>query len=413
MENIRMDLRLFDANTQVTTQQSLTEEMKTFYSDYLIDAAEPELVHDQFAQKHPIPANGGKTIQFRRFAPLGKALTALTEGVTPDGQSLSMSTVEAAVRQYGGYIQMSDLLLLTAIDNNLQEATVLLGSQAGRTLDTITREVINGGSNVQYGEGQVTGRHLLVGGETTGNHYFTVRAVRKAVRFLKTMNAPRYEGSYWAIIHPDCSYDIQDDPDWKRPHEYKDTSNIYDDEIGKIAGVRFIETTEAKVFHADDLTEGARDLTVKSASGKVLTVNEAITTADAAKLAGREVVIGGALLEIESASAAGAGSATITLKEAPATTPTASTAIYPGEAGAKGRNVYSTLIMGAEAYGTTELTGGGLEHIVKPLGSAGTADPLNQRATVGWKATKVAERLVEAYMIRVETTSTFDETPLT
>ena len=36
-----------------------------------------------------------------------------------------------------------------------------------------------------------------------------------------------------------------------------------------------------------------------------------------------------------------------------------------------------------------------------------------QRATVGWKATKVAERLVEAYMIRVETTSTFDETPLT
>ena len=56
-------------------------------------------MHDQFAQKHPIPANGGKTIQFRRFAPLGKALTALTEGVTPDGQSLSMTTVEAAVRQ--------------------------------------------------------------------------------------------------------------------------------------------------------------------------------------------------------------------------------------------------------------------------------------------------------------------------
>ena len=167
------------------------------------------------------------------------------------------------------------------------------------------------------------------------------------------------------------------------------------------------------MFHADDLTEGARDLTVKSASVKVLTVNEVITTADAAKLAGREVIIGGALLEIESAAAAAAGSATITLKEAPGTAPTASTAIYPGEAGAKGRNVYSTLIMGAEAYGTTELTDGGLEHIVKPLGSAGTADPLNQRATVGWKATKVAERLVEAYMIRVETTSTFDETPLT
>ena len=82
--------------------------------------------------------------------------------------------------------------------------------------------------------------------------------------------------------------------------------------------------------------------------------------------------------------------------------------IYPGEAGAEGRDVYATLILGDNAYGTTELAGGGLEHIVKQLGSAGTADPLNQRATVGWKATKVAARLVEAFMVRIETASTFE-----
>ena len=69
--------------------------------------------------------------------------------------------------------------------------------------------------------------------------------------------------------------------------------------------------------------------------------------------------------------------------------------------------MYSTLILGANAYGVTELENGGLEHIVKQLGSAGTADPLNQRASAGWKATKTAERLVENYMIRVESCSTF------
>ena len=198
MENIRMNLRLFDANTQVTTQQSLTEEMKTFYSDYLIDAAEPELVHDQFAQKHPIPANGGKTIQFRRFAPLGKALTALTEGVTPDGQSLSMTTVEAAVRQYGGYIQMSDMLLLTAIDNNLTMATKLLGAQAGRTLDTITREVLVGGDNVQYADESVSARYLLQGGNASAadNNYLTVDCIRRAVRALKNAKARRETGLF-------------------------------------------------------------------------------------------------------------------------------------------------------------------------------------------------------------------------
>lgn len=406
-------LSLFEGQTNVTTDAGLSAEMKTYYCDTLIDNAEPELVHDRFAQKRNIPKGKGKEIEFRKYDPLPKALTPITEGVTPKGRKLSMSTLTATVDQYGDFVEISDILELTAIDNNLQEATVLLGSQAGRTLDTITREVLNGGSNVQYGEGQVSGRHLLAGGEASGNHYFTVRAVRKAVRFLKTMNAPRYEGSYWAIIHPDCSYDIQDDPEWKRPHEYKDTANIYDDEIGKIAGVRFVETTEAKVFHADDLTEKARELTVKSVSGKVITVDELISAEDAQKLAGRMVIISDTPYEVESATNAAAGSATITLKDTPASAPTASTKVYPGEAGKNGRNVYSTLIMGAEAYGTTELTGGGLQHIVKPLGSAGTADPLNQRATVGWKATKVAERLVEAYMIRVETCSTFDETPLT
>ena len=85
------------------------------------------------------------------------------------------------------------------------------------------------------------------------------------------------------------------------------------------------------------------------------------------------------------------------------------TVIYPGEAGAQGRDVYATMVFGENAYGTTEITGGGLELIVKQLGSAGTYDPLNQRATVGWKATKVTVRLVEAFMVRIETASTFDD----
>ena len=319
-------LNLFAGNTNVTTDTGLSKEMKTFYSDYLIDMAEPNLVHDQFGQKHPIPKNGGKIIEFRKYDSLPKALTPLTEGVTPNGQKLSMSVITSNVQQYGGYIELSDILLLTAIDNNLVQATKLLGSQAGRTLDTITREVLNGGTNVQYAEGQVTARNTLVGGQASGNHYLTVDAVRRAVRFLKVMNAPKINGSYVGIIHPDVSYDLMSDPKWVNVKTYSDPDGIYEGEIGKIEGVRFVETSEAKVF------EGA---------------------------------------------------------------------------GASGVDVYSTLILGADAYGVTEITGGGLEHIVKQLGSAGTADPLNQRATAGWKATKTAERLVEQYMVRIETASTF------
>lgn len=340
------DLHLFDGSTNTTTQtgagQDLSGEMKTYYSDYLIDTAEPELVHDQFGQKHPIPQNGGKIIEFRKYDPLPKALTPLTEGVTPNGQKLSMGVVRATVAQYGGFIELSDILLLTAIDNNLVMATRLLGSQAGRTLDTITREVLNGGTNVQYAEGQVTSRADLAGGssDSAKNHYLTVDAIRKAVRFLKVMNAPRINGYYAGIIHPDCSYDLMSDPKWVNVKSYADPEGIYEGEIGRIEGVRFVETSEAKVWE-----KAGKDW--EQATGT------------------------------------------------------------PAAPKAASRDVYSTLILGADAYGVTELAGGGLQHIVKQLGSAGTADPLNQRATAGWKATKVAERLVEAYMVRIETTSTF------
>ena len=402
-------LRLFDGNTNVTTDNGLSDEMKTYYSDYLIDMAEPKLVHDQFAQKHPIPRQGGKIIEFRKYSPLPKILTPLTEGVTPDGQKLTMSVLTAQVAQFGGFIELSDILLLTAIDNNLVQATKLLGSQAGRTLDTITREVLVGGTNVQYGAASKAARYLLVGGESTGNDYLSVDAVKRAVRYLKAMNAEKVGESYVSIINQDCTYDITNDPDWKYPHQYVDTENMYTGEIGMIGGCRFVETSEAKIFHAAALTAASRNLTVASLSSKTFTVDEAITAAEATALAGRKVIIKGVLYTIASSAAGAAGAATITVTETVTGTPGDGEIVYPGEGGAKGRDVYATLVMGDNAYGTTEIEGGGLQHIVKQLGSAGTADPLNQRATAGWKATKVAKRLVEEYMVRIETCSTFND----
>lgn len=402
-----INLRLFDNNTNKTTDAGLSDEMKTYYSDYLIDMAEPKLVHDQFGQKHPIPKNGGKVIEFRKYSPLPKAMQPLTEGVTPDGQKITMSTITAEVKQYGGFVELSDILLLTAIDNNLVQATKLLGQQAGRTLDTITREELNGGTNVLYA-GNVAGRNLLVGGDAvaTNNNYLTVDGIKRAARFLKVMNAEPVDDCFVAIIHPDNSYDFTNDPAWVNVKTYSDPDDMYAGEIGKIHGVRFVESTEAKVFHAKDLTAGARNLTVKTAISSATTtvaVNEVITASDATALVGRMVNIKSNVYTIASASSA---SGTITL-----TTNISSAAVgdmvYPGEAGAKGRDVYSTLVLADNAYGTTEISGGGLQHITKQLGSAGTSDPLDQRATAGWKATKVAKRLVEEYMVRIESCSTF------
>ena len=419
MELLKINLNLFGADdlinktTSADTGNDLRPEMKTYYSNYLIDLAEPELVHDQFAQKHPIPKNGGKTIEFRKYDSLPKALTPLTEGVTPTGNKLNTSTIEATVVQYGDYIELSDLLILTAIDNNLVEATKLLASQAGRTLDTVTREVLNGGTNVMYANGK-TARGQLSGGSSTeaNNDIVRVLDLKKAVRALKVQNAQKINGAFAGIIHPDVEFDIMNDPEWKYPHQYNDTSNIYENEIGMIAGIRFVESTEAKIFaEGAPFSDDIEYLTVSSYASKVVTVSDNITSAIATAIVGKKILLAsGEEAEISAATAkAGATAATITLKDTPATDPAANDKIYPAGGGKDGRDVYSTLILGANAYGVTEVSGGGLQTIVKQLGSSGTADPLNQRATVGWKALKTAERLVEQYMIRLESVSSFDD----
>ena len=316
----KINLQLFaELNTNVTTDAGLSVENKTFYDMTLIDEASPNLVHDQFGQKRPIPANGGKKIEFRKFASLPKATTPLTEGVTPDGKKLEAEKIEAEVAQYGDYIVQSDVLELTSIDNTIVEATKILGRQAGLTLDTITRNVMQSGTNVYYcpkADGtEVTSRAAL-----DATCKLTVDVVKRVVAILKKNNAPKINGDYVAIIHPYVSYDVMSDPAWIEAHKYATPENIYEGEIGKLAGVRFVETSEAKVYE---------------------------------------------------------------------------------------NGVFGCLFLADGAYGVTEITGGGLETIIKQKGSAGTADPLNQRSSIGWKAIKAAEILVEPYMMRVECKSAF------
>ena len=216
MRKQRMNLRLFDVMT--TTTETLSAEMKIFYDGVLLDNAKPNLVHDQFGQKRPIPKNGGKEIEFRRYKTLPKALTALTEGVTPDPNKMSVTTVTAKVKQYGDWISLSDVLLLTAIDNNLTEAVVLLGDQSGRTLDTITREVINGGTNVLYAPAGATPVTTRAG--IKANSLMSLQLIMKAAAILKGANTVPFDKSYVAIVHPYVAYDLMQDEKWEEWNKY-------------------------------------------------------------------------------------------------------------------------------------------------------------------------------------------------
>ena len=401
-----MMLQMFaDPNTNVTTDTGMSVENKTFYDKELIRTAGPQLVHDQFAQKRPIPKNGGQTIEFRQFGDLPKALTPLTEGVTPNGKKLSATAKTATVSQYGDYVTISDKLDLTAIDPVALEAVDVIGKQMGLTLDTVTRNKLHQGLQVMYAplrssagaETEVSSRSKL-----DKSAVLTVKLVQQARTELKAMNVPTFDdGCYVMIIHPYSAYDLKRDPEWRKPHEYADTRQLYNGEVGMVDGVRFVETSEAKIYCGEDLASNSRTLAVNgavSSAGKTINFDGGTVAANA--LAGRYVLIGDKRVKVVS-------NTTSALTLDTAITAEDNAVIYPGEGGAGGGAVFGNLIFGKNAYGVTEIEGGGAETIIKPKGSAGTADPLNQRSTVGWKAIKTAEILVDFYMMRVECGSAY------
>ena len=418
-------LQIFSYNPSPTTSpansiaaaggsgQRLSPENQTYYDKQLIRYAKPKLIHQQFGQKRDIPAKAGQTINFRSFASLGKALTPLVEGVTPDGQNLTVTEMTAKPKQYGDFVSYTDYLDMTAIDPVVTETVTLIGDQAGLTCDTIVRDEINTGTNVGYAsrfsgstEYAVTSRKDL-----DATAVFSVDTIEKAVTELRAQNAPTFEdGNYVCICHPYALYDLRKDQRWINAQQYTDgnVKKIYEGEAGIFGGARIVTTTEAKIFAGADLSATSRNLTAASASSSGNTTVTVSETLAANELAGRFVLIGGNLYEVTGNTNAGV----ITLKTALTTNVAQGDKVYPGEGGAGGIGVFSCLFVGKNAYGVTEIDGGGLRTIVKPLGSGGTADPLDQRATIGWKALLTAKILVPQYIRRIECGGTYATTGL-
>lgn len=418
----RFDLQLFATSypdTQTTQANApgndLSPEMKTYYSRHLIRSAEPELVYDRFAETHPIPKGSGKNIEFRKWHPLKKATTPLQEGVVPDGNKLHVTAMQVEVHQFGDFVRTTDVLNATAIDPIGVQTGEVLGSQAGRTGDTITRDVVCAGTSKMIApaigaDGSLT-ETLTRAGITAANR-LTPAVMRKAVNYLKRANAKPYERGFVAIIHPDTSCDMTGDPEWIEAHKYASPEEIKAGEIGMLHGVRYVESTEAKIIGPGNIVEGlcrAPLHTALDGTGSTTILLDTVITSDQAAAANKlitdgtalQVYVGGNLAEVTQVTAGQPGTAALKVKATVKNVPQGAVVCGYG-AGADGSAIYCTMLLARRAYGTTSIQGMGLEHIYKPLGSGGTSDPLNQISTQGWKMTKAAVRLVEEFMVRIE-----------
>lgn len=226
-----------------TASGGLSDEMKTFYDRMLLERTVPELLHAKFGQKRPIPRNGGKTIEFRKFAGLATATTPLTEGTLYSAiKDISVSALTATIAQYGEAVGFSDLVSTTTIDPLLAETVKILAENSAETIDELIRDVLVAGTNVIYA-GAATSRVTVAAG-----HTFGVAEVREAVLNLRLNRARKIGGFYQAIIHPRVAFDLQGTSEWVSANQYAGSQRIFDGSLGTLYGVKFWESDKAKVF---------------------------------------------------------------------------------------------------------------------------------------------------------------------
>jgi len=400
------------ANTVINTTGTAAVNARfpsKYYDRQLLESAKTRFVHAEYGQKRPIPRNNGSHVNFRRWNLFDPklAMSGLVEGETPEGQSLSQSDVEATVKQYGAYVEVSDLLDLTGYDSVINDSAELLGEQIGTVVEWVTRDAMCATTNVQYANGGSERDEL------TTIDKLTVDEIRKAVRTLKKNKARPFcdDGRtphFICICSPESTYDLQADENWKSVSTYSNSEAIYSGEIGRMYGVVFVESTEAKVYSQTVLNA----VNAATSSSTSFVLKNTPTAEEAAYLStgGNKIMIGNT--EYTLASSNSYTPLTKTVRLTAAVSLTANTVVWTNDAGApdsttkKAPDVHATLVFGKDAYGVVDVDGkGAVQLIVKPHGSGGTNDPLDQRATVGAKVTAYAAVILnDLWLVKIEHT---------
>ena len=408
-------MAVFD-NLNKTYSPGVAPSVVEYYERSLLENMKPEMVHNRDAQKRTLPEHNGKTVKFRRFTPFAAITEPLAEGVTPAGQTLTETAFTAMVKPYGGHVELTDEINFYLLDNMHQETAKLLADQAALSLDTISRNALNAGMNVQYANSK-TSRGALASTDK-----LTFAEIKTAVRNLKRKNVkPFADGFYHAIVHPDVVHDLTADTMWVDVAKYQDKVKTERYELGTIYKVKFFESTNAMVFKAQTYIYGTKTsltATAFDAATKCMTVSDSISEDDARAMTG--------LLVNVQITKSGANSVTpmciervdatnkkVYFRWVPASTTDWTTTnalkIVPYGGGASGADVYSTLIYGENAFGTIELggTGRNVQIIINAPGSSGALDPLAQRGTIAWKVKGFCTVILQDdFIVRLESGAT-------
>jgi len=226
----------------------MTLEMKQYYDRKLLQVSDLDTVYMNYGLKRPIPARGGKSIEFRTFERI--SLTAgsytLTEGTPPTVSQGTVSHVEASISLYGQYSQISDVLETQAIDPIIADFAEAYNRAMREGLDIVVRNALSAATTIQYADTAHQVGTSGTGSVGSGN-YLDAAELLEAKRTLRRNGARMVNGAYVCLIHPDNTKDLMEDPDIRDDFRWTDGEAIKSGKIGRWMGIDFVETNNLRL----------------------------------------------------------------------------------------------------------------------------------------------------------------------
>jgi len=332
------------------TQTSFSAAVKTFYEKRLLWRALPRLIHAKGAVRAKISKFG--LLEWRRYAGFSAVTTPLVEGSTPGEQAAPVITpITATPLFYGAWVGYSDEIEMTAMDPFVTEVSGILGEQCGLSIDTLLRDTITAGATKMYSNGK-TARNTI----DAPADDISFRDVIMQLATAMAANAVPFDGGYFNyFLHPHSYFTLMQDPAFV---------NVFVAEASREANSPLRSGYMGRFLMLDIyVSSNAREYTDGGASN---------TDVYSAVLVGQQAF-----------GAVGVGAAS------------------PEDADRAGPEKISGLTGGQ--YGSP------VTIIGKQLGSAGANDPLDQRASLGWKAAEDEIVLNAAFIVDMEHSNLFSD----
>ena len=229
-----------------------------FYVETFLRTATPKLVHKQLGQLNvQVPQGAGGigtgVVYWTRFLNLPLVSSGQGEGVPTTAVQMTAVNVTGSTGQYDAAVSISDLLMYTSFGDMMKIAMERLGENAGKSIDTIVRASLADSLTKQNATGVAAAAQSTI--PATGT--LSITEIRKAKRTLERNDAPNIDGYWVAVVHPDAAYDLLADTStggWIDANKYNNETALFNGELGRLLGVRFLETSNAYVTSTASVT---------------------------------------------------------------------------------------------------------------------------------------------------------------